>query len=590
MRTDRVEFLDLSFDRLTFSQVKDRLRAVTPATAYGYIVTPNVDHLVRLQREPGLRPLYEAARLCLCDSRILKLFARLSGINLPLVAGSDLCANLFKSAIKPGDRIAIVGATPDFLDRLRSRYPDADFVHHIPPMGLRKNARARKEAAEFIASSKARFSFITVGSPQQEMIARETCDMPGAGGTALCVGAGLEFLTGDQKRAPRQLQLLGLEWAHRLATNPRRLWRRYLVEGPRILPIYIGWAMRGRRKWLAAAAAALVAAILLAIIFGNPASSQLTSGTGSATEARATLSGSAAQPLNLPPPDLLRPLSPEEAAKENAERPFVKRPDTPAAKFVLKAAEEDRERALNCLTQAVYYEAAGEGPDGERAVAQVVLNRMRHPGYPASVCGVVYQGSERGTGCQFTFTCDGSLLRTPAAALWTRARKIADDALSGNVFAPIGHATHYHADYVLPYWADSLDKTVQIGRHIFYRLRSSLGDRNAFVQRYAGAEPEVHPANAVILPESAGTEQLAGALISDSVIGAARDVEKAGQPAAPPLAADLGSGSLIIDGQAAAAPSRKKKPTVECSSAGENKQLSPLRPSDVRAVGSSPGC
>ena len=296
MRTNRVEFLDLNFDRLTFSQVRDGLRAVTPSTPYGYIVTPNVDHLVRLRREPRLRPLYEAAKLCLCDSRILKLLARFSGIKLPLVPGSDLSASLFENMIKPGDRIAIVGATPDFLDRLRSRYPDADFVHHIPPMGLRKNAKARTEAAEFIASSKARFTFITVGSPQQEMIARETRDMPGAGGTALCVGAGLEFLTGDQKRAPRQLQLLGLEWAHRLATNPRRLWRRYLVEGPRILPIYIGWATRGRRKWLAAGAAALVAAILLAIILRNPASSQLTGGTTSAPQARATLPASAAQP------------------------------------------------------------------------------------------------------------------------------------------------------------------------------------------------------------------------------------------------------------------------------------------------------
>jgi spore germination cell wall hydrolase CwlJ-like protein len=91
-----------------------------------------------------------------------------------------------------------------------------------------------------------------------------------------------------------------------------------------------------------------------------------------------------------------------------------------------------------------------------------VLNRMRHPGYPASICGVVYQGADRTTGCQFTFTCDGSLLRTPLASLWARSRKIAEDALSGRVYAPIGHATHYHADYVLPYWADSLD-TYSIG-------------------------------------------------------------------------------------------------------------------------------
>ena len=301
----------------------------------------------------------------------------------------------------------------------------------------------------------------------------------------------------------------------------------------------------------------------------------------------------AAQLTSLPPPDLLRPLSPEEATKENAERPFVKRPDTAAAKFVLKAGTEDRERALTCLGQAVYYEAAGEGPEGESAVAQVVINRMHHPGYPSSVCGVVYQGSERGTGCQFTFTCDGSLLRPPVPALWARARKIAEAALSGKVFAPIGHATHYHADYVLPYWADSLDKTIQIGRHIFYRLRSSLGDRRAFVQRYAGTEPEVRPPDgAVVLPESAMTQQLAGALLSDNVNGPPKDVEKAASATrASPLAADLGSGSLILDGQApATGTSPVKKSPVECPKSGEGKKLSPLGKAETRAGESSSTC
>jgi spore germination cell wall hydrolase CwlJ-like protein len=458
-------------------------------------------------------------------------------------------------------------------------------------MGLRSNPKARSEAAAFLAKANARFSFITVGSPQQEMIAREAGEISAASGTALCVGAGLEFLTGDQKRAPRQLQLLGFEWAHRLATNPRRLWRRYLVEGPRIFPIYLEWLTRGRRKWWTAAAAAL-AALAIVLIAKNIGNSQLVGSAGSGAESRTTLPSSVAgTPLNLPPPDLLRPLSPEEAAKENADRPFVTRPDTAAARFVLKAGAEDRERALTCLTQAVYYEAAGEGPDGERAVAQVVLNRMHHPGYPASVCGVVYQGSERGTGCQFTFTCDGSLRRTPVESVWERARKIAADALAGKVFAPIGHATHYHADFVLPYWADALDKTVQIGRHIFYRLRSTLGEPNAFAQRYAGTEPVVHPPDsAIILPQSATTEQLAGALLSDNLNGALKDVEKAGQPAPPALAADIGSGSLIVDGQVPAAPPLPKaKAATDCQTP-DSRKLSPLGKADMRSTASPARC
>jgi len=504
MHTDRVDFLDLEFDRLTFGQVKKRLRKVTAATPYGYIVTPNVDHMVRLRREPELRAFYEGAELCLCDSRVLRLLARLSGIKLPLVAGSDLAASLLKEVIKAGDRIAVVGATPAFLDRLRERYPGVDFLHHAPPMGLRSNAKARNEAAAFIASAKARFSFITVGSPQQEMIAHEAGALPGASGVALCIGAGLEFLTGDQKRAPRLMQRLGLEWAHRLATNPRRLARRYLVEGPAIFPIYLRWVLRGSRKWWAVGII-LVAAVVVALIARETIIRWNKHSTVQAGASPTRLPGSAFQPLGLPPPDLLRPLSPEEAAKENAERPFVKRPDSAAAKFVLKAAPDDRERALTCLAQAVYYEAAGEGVDGERAVAQVVINRMRHPGFPASVCGVVYEGSDRGTGCQFTFTCNGSLLRMPAPDVSSRARKVAQDALSGKVFAPIGHATHYHADYVLPYWADSLDKSVQIGRHIFYRLRGTLGEKNAFSQHYAGTEPVVRPPNAAVMAGEAAT-------------------------------------------------------------------------------------
>src|SRR5206468_2652528 len=182
---------------------------------------------------------------------------------------------------------------------------------------------------------------------------------------------------------------------------------------------------------------------------------------------------------------------------------------------------------------------------------QVVLNRMHHPGFPASVCGVVYQGSDRSTGCQFTFTCDGSLLRTPVASLWARSRKIAEDALAGKVFAAVGHATHYHADYVLPYWADVLDKTVQIGRHIFYRLRGPLGDARGFSQRYGGAEPDLPKPEAatIVLPATAATAALATALASDGTT-AAPNVEKAAAPASP-LAVDSAASRLIADGDSA---------------------------------------
>jgi hypothetical protein len=128
----------------------------------------------------------------------------------------------------------------------------------------------------------------------------------------------------------------------------------------------------------------------------------------------------------------------------------------------------DRQRALLCLTQAVYYEARGEDLAGQQAVAQVVLNRLSDPKFPKSVCAVVYQGSELNTGCQFTFTCDGSLSHAPSGAAWLRAEEVAQHALAGRVFAGVGAATHYHNEHVAPYWRTSLTELTQVGRHIFY--------------------------------------------------------------------------------------------------------------------------
>jgi len=594
MHIKRAAFLDLNFDLLTLEDVKKRLDRVSAASRYAYVVTPNVDHVVRLHREPKFRELYDDADLCLCDSKVLRLLARMRGIRLPVVPGSDLAAALFAGVIKPGEQVAVVGGSSQSVKRLRRKFPDIGFLHHAPPMGLREDPAARRAAARFLAEANTRFSFLAVGSPQQEMIAREAREQEGAGGVALCIGAALEFLTGEQKRAPLLLRQAGLEWAHRLATNPRRLWRRYLVDGIRIFPIYVRW--RGGTRWpLWLGMMLLFAGLGAAGIYAGRSLRTRSSlaQTTSPLPTAAQVAAEKAAVSGLPPPDLLKPLTPDEAAKENAERPFVSRADTPAARFVLRTDADDRDRALNCLTQAVYYEAASEGADGGRAVAQVVLNRMRHPGYPASVCGVVYQGAERPSGCQFTFTCDGSLLRAPVAALWARSRKIAEKALAGDVFAAVGHATHYHADYVLPYWADSLDKTVQIGRHIFYRLRGTLGDSRSFFQRYAGSEPlppKPETDTAVVIPPAAVTDQLASALISDNVAGASTDVEKAAVPPAPAPLVDSLHGTLLADGEAAPVPSPRHKRTADCPASSQGKQLKPLTAEDVRAGVSNSGC
>ena len=204
--------------------------------------------------------------------------------------------------------------------------------------------------------------------------------------------------------------------------------------------------------------------------------------------ASSTLTAPGAEPLPPPaaPATALRPIAPDQALKINAALPLDASSGPAARPFVVPASV--RANALECLTSAVYYEAAQESDAGQRAVAQVVLNRVRHPAFPASVCGVVYEGSTRITGCQFTFTCDGSLGRAPASASWARARRVAEAALAGAVYAPVGNATHYHANYVLPYWASSLARVHKEGAHIFYRWNGGWGRPAAFSQGYSARE------------------------------------------------------------------------------------------------------
>jgi spore germination cell wall hydrolase CwlJ-like protein len=222
----------------------------------------------------------------------------------------------------------------------------------------------------------------------------------------------------------------------------------------------------------------------------------LLSGIEEPANARVTPGMAAALRAQLPPapePLQFRPdVAPQDAVAINASVPVAAGPNPAASAFSLMAKNGiDGTRALDCLTSAIYYEAATESDDGKRAVAQVILNRVRHPAYPNTVCGVIFQGSQRATGCQFSYTCDGSLARRPMAVYWNRARLIAQDALAGKVFAPVGWATHYHTNYVVPYWSSSLTKAAVIGTHIFYRWTGSWGRGAAFADRHAGGEPDV---------------------------------------------------------------------------------------------------
>ncbi|WP_293495770.1 cell wall hydrolase [Phenylobacterium sp.] len=187
----------------------------------------------------------------------------------------------------------------------------------------------------------------------------------------------------------------------------------------------------------------------------------------------------------------LQDLDPDQARAWNLANPTSTLPNPAARPFKLKTGGMlDEARAIDCMTAAIYYEAAWESVDGQRAVAQVVLNRMRHPAFPKTVCGVVFQGSNRTTGCQFSFTCDGSMNRQPQEATWLRARSVASAALNGFVMKKVGTATHYHANYVAAYWSPSLVKVGTIGAHIFYRWTGGSGLPPAFSGKYLGTEAE----------------------------------------------------------------------------------------------------
>lgn len=243
----RIEFLGIGFDPRTPEQVHAWLAARDAASPYAYVVTPNVDHMVRLTEAPAaVREAYDRADLCLCDSRVLGRLGRWAGVELGLVPGSDLSAELFARLLRPGDGVCLIGGREGDAGRLAALYPGLAITQHVPPMGLRGDPVARAAAVDAAVASGARITLFAVGSPQQELLAREMAERPDARGTALCIGASVEFLLGTQRRAPRAMQRAGMEWAWRLLTDPRRLAKRYLVEGPAIFPQV--WRWRRARK------------------------------------------------------------------------------------------------------------------------------------------------------------------------------------------------------------------------------------------------------------------------------------------------------------------------------------------------------
>lgn len=203
---------------------------------YAYVVTPNVDHLIRYQDDPSFRARYADADYVLLDSRFLSHIFRVStGRKLGVCTGSDLTAQLFDKVIAPDDRIVLIGGTDEQARKLAERYKLKELKHYNPPMGFAKDPSQVEACVKFVeANSPFRFCFLAVGAPQQELLAQSLKVRGLAKGMALCIGAAVNFLTGGERRAPLWMQSIGFEWLYRLLHDPKRMAKRYLVRGPRI--------------------------------------------------------------------------------------------------------------------------------------------------------------------------------------------------------------------------------------------------------------------------------------------------------------------------------------------------------------------
>lgn len=244
-------------------------------------------------------------------------------------------------------------------------------------------------------------------------------------------------------------------------------------------------------------------------------------------------------------------LAPDDAQAQNAAVDIVEGGPGVAPPFRFTGSAADRTRARDCLALAAMAEA-GYGDADQRAVMQVILNRTRHPAFANTVCGVVYQGAERRTGCQFTFTCDGSLARSYPESQWRAARQRAEEALGGRVDKTVGIATHYHANYVYPWWSPKLDKIATVGPHLFFRWRGFWGTGTALNATYRGGEPDPmalrSTAQAVVrdetlLPHLLGDERAVRSITAKQDVGGQDKTElSASTSAAPAPAAPQGPG------------------------------------------------
>jgi exopolysaccharide biosynthesis WecB/TagA/CpsF family protein len=216
---------------------------------FGFVVTPNVDHVIRHYNDSEFRALYSQASYVFLDSHFLaNVIGILKRRRHRVSPGSDLTAEVLSSVMKPNDAAVMVGGSAGQAQDLRERFGLRALRHIDPPMNFIHDEAAVESCLRAIEeSSPFRFCFLAIGSPQQEIIARKLKERGVARGLALCIGASINFITGVEKRAPPWIQKLGFEWLFRLVQNPKRLAKRYLVRGPRIFMLLPHIELRLRR-------------------------------------------------------------------------------------------------------------------------------------------------------------------------------------------------------------------------------------------------------------------------------------------------------------------------------------------------------
>jgi exopolysaccharide biosynthesis WecB/TagA/CpsF family protein len=235
-----IRLLGLDFADLDATEAAALIAQRSPDAPFTYVVTPNADHLVRLARRPELTDIYQSAWLRLLDSRVVARAARWLRLPTPRVApGSDLTALLIAAHLHRNESITIIGLRAAALPGLAQRYRLTQIAQYDPPMGFVTDPIAFQTACDFAVTHPARFTFLAVGSPQQELLAAAIAATGRAHGVGLCIGASLDFLAGTTQRAPEWMQRAGLEWLHRLASDPRRLARRYLLRDPMIFRLLL---------------------------------------------------------------------------------------------------------------------------------------------------------------------------------------------------------------------------------------------------------------------------------------------------------------------------------------------------------------